>query len=373
VSGVITLVTLSRLDDVFLFAPFLTYLAATAPDRRRGLERAALASVIPTLAIGGYLAFNLGYAGVAFPVSGASKSEGLVWGLLRNTYALGTTFFPFADLRDAPGAVWSSEAWRVLQMVVPALGAAIWMLRNPLRRDQEGLDASDHRNSMVFLLAAYVLLKAAYNFSLVRLWHQGHWYFPASIMTFNMIAVTLTARWLSAMPRKGGAGVELPFRQRLAGSTGLLATVGVALFLILVANGFVHSKRSGRIGLGNFELWRQRASIQHELDARCPGCPVMSGLGLALDPEAADARAEGRLLEIAHARGYRLLTSLNYPLPEEAHADSTTLRKHLEGYQQLRGENLDPWKFTPAFVDRDTGIAFTRFEPRSRREVRGGS
>jgi hypothetical protein len=88
-SALLTLVTLSRLDDIFLFAPFLLLVFATAGSRQEGIRRAGLASAIPFVVIGAYLVWNVLAAGSWLPSSGLTKAQPL-WGLARNGYALVT-------------------------------------------------------------------------------------------------------------------------------------------------------------------------------------------------------------------------------------------------------------------------------------------
>ena len=128
----ITLITLSRLDDVFLFAPFLLLVWGTAGSPREGLRHAALASLVPGVALGAYLVYNALVAGSVLPSSGLAKTQPF-WGLVRNGYALLTTVAPFADVRGGPD-VWRSEAWRVLQMLLPALLAGGWLATRPFPR-----------------------------------------------------------------------------------------------------------------------------------------------------------------------------------------------------------------------------------------------
>ena len=86
-------------------------------------------------------------------------------------------------------------------------------------------------------------------------------------------------------------------------------------------------------------------------------------MGLSLDAEAYDAWREGRLLELAHRRGHRLLTTLNYPIAPDL--DAANLERRLAGYQPLRNEDLERWRFELLFRDAATGIIFIRFEPSS--------
>lgn len=377
-AAVLTLLVLSRLDDVFLFVPFGAFLllGQGAPGRR--WLRTGVFLAVPLLCIGAYLAYNFSYAGSFMPVSGTAKNEGLVWGLLRNGFALLTTLFPFVDPLGRGGATWGSEAWRVLQMIVPATTAALWLafaargVRAPLAGER------DEQRLALTLLCVYVILKAGYNFVLVRLWHQGQWYYPASIMTFDWIVAAAAADALDRMrmnaPSSSARGGSRWLRPRV------LVVCATLLLVLLQANAFLDTKRTGAFGLGNYRFWERREEIAAALERRCPGCgliefddgilayslpiPVMNGLGLTLDKDAIDARRRGDLIDVAWARGFRLLASLNYPMAEAAYTDADRLRQALAANGQLRGQKLDAWDFETIYVDRESGLAFVAFQPR---------
>jgi hypothetical protein len=375
-SLVLTLLTLSRLDDVFLFVPFVLYLTLAAPSLRQGAGRALALVALPSVVIGAYLLFNLGYAGAALPLSGAEKAQGPIGGLLRNAYAVLTVLVPLADIRGAGPVIWGSEAWRVLQMVLPALAALLWMALRPPRQWAPPHDASEHQRTILFLLAGYVVLKAAYNFVFVGIWHQGHWYYPVSIMTFNLLAAAGLAEGTTRMIpdrlrfRIGARALALPLR-----STAPLACV---VFLAISAATFASIKARHDNHRPNFLFWTEREAIQKALDERCPACgilsfddgivayslasPTMNGLGLQLDKEAVEAKRSGRLLDIARARGFRLLTSLNYPFA--ADLDAENLRSRLQTYRHLTDEDLSDWHFEIAYRHPATGAVFIAFDRR---------
>jgi hypothetical protein len=186
-SSLLTLATLSRLDDVFLFVPFLAYLTLGETSWRARLVRGAWAATIPLIVIGAYLLWNLAYAAAALPLSGAFKSQGPIGGFLRNAYAVYTMLVPVGDVRAAGPAIWGDEAWRILQMGAPALAALGWLVfRRPSDWRATSGD-SDYFRMILALLSAYVVIKAAYNFAFVGLWYQGHWYYALSIMIFNLL------------------------------------------------------------------------------------------------------------------------------------------------------------------------------------------
>jgi hypothetical protein len=375
VSFVLSALTLSRLDDVFLFPPFLAFLIVFAHTRGEALRRAAVFCAIPALLIGGYLAFNVAYAGTALPVSGAAKAGGLLEGLLRNGYAVLTMLLPGLDVRSVSASVWADEAWRMIQMILPAFGALAWLVVFGPRLRQPFLDLSAYFHAILSLLASYVLLKAAYNFVFVGLWHQGSWYYPLSTMTFNWIVAALLAGAVDAvsidrlLPQRRLLGIPLPIRPA--------AVAGCILLILVFANVFSAS-RARQERVPTYQFFAGREALDRELRSACPGCgvvafddgivayslavPTMNGIGLALDLEALRAKRDGKLLSLAWQRGYRLLVSVSYPIADDLTPDN--LRQRLAGYRHLRDENLERWSFAIAHRDAASGAVFIRFEPR---------
>lgn len=377
VSLVISVLTLSRLDDVFLFAPFLAFLVAFAGSRREALRRALVFSAIPLVLIGSYLVYNQAYAGAALPVSGAEKAGGLIGGLLRNGYGVITMLLPALDVRSVAPTVWADEAWRMIQMIIPALGALGWLAVFGPRLRQPYADLSAYWHAILSLLASYVVLKAGYNFVFVGLWHQGSWYYPLSTMTFNWIVAALVAGAMDAvvadrlLPQRKLLGFTLPVRP--------LAVAGCVLLILVAANVFA-STRAARERVPTFEFFSQREEIAKALERRCPACgilafddgivayslttPTMNGIGLTLDLEALRAKRAGRLLDLAWQRGFRMLVSVSYPIAENL--DEDNLRESLAGYRHLAHEDLDRWRFRIVYRDAKSHAVFIRFSPNSR-------
>lgn len=362
-----TAVTLARLDDVFLLGSLLLLAWATSRSPREALSRVLAVGLPPLLGIGAYLAYNLASVGVLLPVSGAAKAEG-PWALARNGYATLTTLAPFVDLFGRGNATWGPEAWRVLQMLVPAAAAGLHLLA---RGGWRIAGWRNHLREPLVLLALYVLAKAAYNFTLVPLWHQGQWYYPVSLLVFGWIVADGAARLLA----RAGPDAVAWGRSRVAFAL-------CALLVLVQANAFADQKRSGGLGLTNYDLWRRGPEIDAALEARCPGCgvvefddgilsfvldrPVMNGLGLMLDPEAAAARRAGRLLALAHARGFTLLATAHYAMPAAAYADPQALRLALARNVQLRGQRLEDFDFAVLYTDEASGVHFVAFTPSAR-------
>jgi len=362
-TALLTAMVLSRLDDIFLFVPFGALVLAARGAPRQKLLRAVAFGAVPLVCIGAYLAYNLSYAGTLLPVSGAEKNQG-PYGLARNGYAVLTTALPFLDLFDRGRVDWVSEAWRVLQMLVPAAAAAAWLGSDRRRLLERLRDGRCDARFALTLLCVYVILKASYNFVLVPLWQQGQWYFPISLMLFGWgVAATLE--------RVGAV-------RALSGAPALAVVLAL---LVLEANAFVEVKHSGGLGQPAYRIWVRRDAIAREVERVCPGCgllefddglfsyslpmPVMSGTGLSLDATAFEARRRGELLEVAFARGVRLFTSHSYRMAPEVYADPKALRTGLESYGLLRGQDLSGWDFETVHFDAASGVAFVAFRPKS--------
>jgi hypothetical protein len=375
-SALLTAITLTRLDDIFIFVPFgiVLLLRLRAEPGRRSLRQLAALCALPTAALSVYLAYNYAGAGTLLPTSGAAKSQPL-WALLRNTYAVFTTLFPHLDFMREGVSVWESEAWRVAQMVVPALVALVVLFRDRVAILRGELES---RRLLVALLAGYVIVKASYNFATVGLWHQGSWYFVISIMTCNLLIACLVADLLDRVPR--GEGAQKPIAWGL-GAQRAASFAGAAVLGLLIANSFIDQKENGKYHKLSFDFWAERDTTRALIDEHCPGCgvvsfddgivsyslgnvPTLNGLGLATDKDASAAIEEGRLLDLAWARGHQLLVTVNYPMNAQAYEKPELLRAHLRRNPHFSEEQIDDWDFEVAFRSPDSTISFIRFEPR---------
>ncbi|MDP8999437.1 MAG: hypothetical protein M3O46_04935, partial [Myxococcota bacterium] len=114
----LALMTLARLDLVFVALPLLVSCAVSALMRRQ--RRQAFGAIaVYGATIGGYLVINRWYAGVFVPISGAAKSS-FPHLAQPNLDALKVTTTRFVD--DWGAFVLT---WRVAQMFVPAIGALV--------------------------------------------------------------------------------------------------------------------------------------------------------------------------------------------------------------------------------------------------------
>jgi len=372
----LTGMTFARLDDALIFVPvgiFAATTATTTAERRATLARLCL---LPTLAIGSYLLYNFYYAGTFLPSSGAAKSQPL-WALLRNGYALLTTFFPFLDLLRSGPSVWHSEAWRIVQMLVPAAVGGIWLWRRGIPIGARGARMAPWRATLGSL-AAFVVIKAAYNFAMVGLWHQGDWYYVVSIMATNLLIAAGLSDWLDRARAVEADAGDSGWAKALPRALPACAS---AALVFLLANNMVDQTARGRYQSHNHTFWAERRATRAALQQHCPGCGVLSfddgiisyslgdvstlsGFGLAADHEAERARAAGHLLELAYQRGHRLITTVNYEMSEQAYSDPDRLRRELQASPQLKGETLEGWEIEVAFESPESRVRFVRFWPR---------
>jgi hypothetical protein len=233
ISAVMTLATLSRLDDVFLLVAFLGAVGLTS-TAQAALRRLLVTSIIPTLGIGCYLLHNLYTSGSPMPVSGSMKLN--VGAFPVNAKAILQTLIP-TELWNTPLLfLWDAHAWRAFQLIVPILVAGAFVIHRLIAAPPEPASTQDDRTPLLMMLAAYVLFKGAYNLLLVRIFAQGHWYFPLSIASVNILVAHTLSSLLSSRgaPRVGvqiGPKAAARAQRILPVAAALLAATAVLLIL----------------------------------------------------------------------------------------------------------------------------------------------
>ena len=184
VGFLISLVILTRLDDVFILVSFVFMVLVSKQVFPEKLKRCFYLCIVPIVLISCYMFLNNKYAGSALPTSGQAKG-GL--SLFSNGAFLVNGFLPLKPIIANAWNYWNETTWRALHNIVPLCIAVIFLvfyLRNykgPLRKHFTQYDA------FLASLALYVIFKGLYNFLLVAIWHQGHWYYPLSILITNVI------------------------------------------------------------------------------------------------------------------------------------------------------------------------------------------
>lgn len=340
----LAVVLLARLDHGALA---LCALLALAP---RGARTVAEAGAPFALALAAYLAFNLASAGTLLPVSGALKSS-FPDAARQNLHYLERILW-------APTAAHPGELWRMAQMLLPAIPAALllpWLAT--LRRRGR----ADALTGPLAVGAVFVGVLAGYDFLCVGLWHQGHWYYPVSTLWMTLAALYL---WEKERPLAGARALRLA--PALASAAALAWFAGV----FPDASAGAHYRA----------LYLARGEIVAHFGARPPrlveyddgivgfatGFPALSGLGFGVDREALPWLRRGRLLWLAYERGYDHLASLNYLDARglSPASSSDEIRAVLDRSFFLSPEATAPFDFRVVHVPARANLAFIRLELR---------
>jgi len=424
----VTLIVFARLDDVFLVIALSLPLVWGENPPTIKLKQIAIFLLIPAVAISLYCVGNYIYAGTYLPISGTAKSG--ISGL-GNLARLFTAIIPAQIIAEKSWAWWSAGTWRELQMVLPAIVAGVFLAVaiTKIRREKQ---LATHQTSLLIALAVYVILKACYNFAFVSLGHQGHWYYPLSILVANIIvavgisqllnnktcdlrlsfsdhyllwqvttasliitAILLMLVSIDAASKPSESAVFRSYSHlRLAVIAGSLISALGALFLSLVvfrhrrktltiqssliitlmlvlvtANAMLANKETTGYNESYEKFWAYRAeaadkirslgagvrlvSYDDGIIAYSLGIPAMAGLGFALDCQASNAKAAGRLFDLAYERGFRWFTSLVYMPAFDAQAGDDVTEKLPEVFWLPQSER-QRWRFRLAYGDPKT-------------------
>lgn len=204
----ISLVILTRLDDIFMLAGVMAVLVLSKQKVLEKLRKCIYVSVIPIALVFCYMYFNYQYAGSPMPSSGQAKNGLSVIG---NVSHFINSFIPLIPAKDGGWLLWNETTWRALHNVIPPIIASLFLsfyfrhYKDPAKKFFVQYD------KFLVGLAFYVIFKGLYNFLLVSIWHQGHWYYPISILTANV----LVARSASIfMKEYGVSGLEFNLSPR---------------------------------------------------------------------------------------------------------------------------------------------------------------
>jgi hypothetical protein len=327
VSAWLSLVMLSRLDDVFLLVAFTSAALLATRGRQPASKVLAAVGAVPSLTLGAYLAYNYRTTHLLLPVSGSMKRD--LGAFPSNLRSAVETLLPTKLLRTPELFMWDALNWRSLQLLVPMLVAAAFVVRCCLTtRSTE--DHPTERRSTLLLLCGYVLLKGGYNLVTVPLLGQGHWYFALSIASMNLVVTHEASRWLSLrrpalvpswhqalIPLLRGLGLlalglgalqllsaheasRVLFAVALVGSGAAIAwlapriaararglepatwrragtafaSVAAAAYLLMYGNAVVNQKVDAKYAEASFEFWKARERISAELAVRARGAKL---------------------------------------------------------------------------------------------------
>ncbi len=345
--GCMGLLALARLDHALFPAVMLAGICLS------GVVKRDAKLIGKSLLMGGvfggilccYALVNWLYCGMPLPVSGSLKST---FPDFSRSFWLG-----IRDLGQPFHTVgWLNTYWRMSQIVVPLAVSLIYLLAGVWqflkRRKEEGGEEAGAAVSFLRMTAVGVVVLAVYNILFVQLLDQGHWYFPISCAFVTLAAVSAWQRSPFSRRAFGGSLVA-------AGIAGVVC-LQIILYMFLHYHGDYHEK-----------LWRfyyedsrvveefyggkdvRFLSFDDGIVAFSLPYPVLSGTGLNLDLAAAEAFAQGRLLDLAMERGHDRLVSLSYsntigltgfsstdeilarlPYWKKIHADGTGYRLRME-------------------------------------------
>jgi hypothetical protein len=337
--------TLARLDCVFIAVGVLAAHAyAVFPTRERRplrlLPLLGAAFAAPVLA---YAWHNWATFGSPVPVSGATKSTFPVPHLLNLRALVGVIVYP---LRDTS---WLDRVYRSAQIVLPALAAAVYFLLKGRKFARIGSAPLEPRERLELLLlgaGAGVMVLAVYDFFFVVPYGPGHWYFPVSIPYATLVVLDL---------------LPDPDSQRDSTRALALAVLSIGVFCVFQCRSGYHERlarfltdEAPRIKAHYGKFPPHIVEYDDGIVAYATGFPAVSGFGLTLDAAGHRAFEAGSFLDLAYARGFDRVASVEYL--NFARLDLGHVEFHgLSGVRQA----LELEYETP---DRDFGII--RWQPR---------
>ncbi len=241
--------------------------------------------------------YNRWTVGVFLPSSGVAKA-----GFVLRDNVGSTLHMLLPNLWGAPGQQASpyprfNETYsRVFGMVVPAVVCGLYLRRW-------------RRVHLLGALCGGVLLKSLYNFFIVALFAQGSWYYGVNLCVANLCLAVLLEDLLSSTAESGQRAPSWHTAGALLLSFAVVAISANAFLNWIFLVG----------GSGPMTIFEDRGETRRMLShagadrfvefndgmlSYSTGYPAVAGMGLALDSEANQARRQGHLLRLLHARGY---------------------------------------------------------------------
>jgi hypothetical protein len=192
----------------------------------------------------------------------------------------------------------------MIQMLLPAVVALFalpWLAGLRRRKRHDALTWP------LLVCSVFALVLTAYNFVFVNIWHQGHWYYPVSIVQMTALALYL---WEKERPIADGRGSAL---------VAVASVAGALLFFGLVFHDLRYNRTYAQMYEARDEVKDHFAGapprmIEYDdgIISFATGFPALSGLGFAVDREAVPWVRDGRILWLAYERGFDHIASLNY-------------------------------------------------------------
>jgi len=328
----LALMTLCRVDHVFITVPIVALLALQGwrARRWRNLFVAGLMFAAPLCV---WALSNRIWFEHWVPVSGAMKSNfpevnhanlDRVWACIRHFRA--QTYW---------------RHFRVDQQVAPMVVAVIYLVGAAIARPTWKMA------QLLIPVAAGILVLGAYDILYVDLTLHGSWYAPVSTLFVSLAFVV------------GLSGIRLP-------SWTLILTLSASVY------GFVEFQRYVTVNQGYSHFYYDIApKVVAFYDGHPPHLlenddgiitfstkfPAMAGMGLALDPEGANAWHHGQIVPLAIARGYdRLASAMYWADAGSLHKDMTQEALRAFVQRHLSIPNPETLHFTVEYQDGGFGI-----------------
>jgi hypothetical protein len=212
-------------------------------------------------------------------------------------------------------------------------------------------------------------LKGLYNLVFVALFNQGPWYYGVSMFVSNLvIAIAIddvlarfepkrTSTWRSEAAAMAGYAVLAGYCATIF--LNQVARTGAGQGLGAIVNARQELRDMVLAAGGNRFIEMNDGELTY-----VTGMPALSGIGLALDPEAVAARKQGRFLELAANRNFRLILAVG-SYREELDRMVQDLRDGKQPPQfGMRGSEFDHVTLKPVAVDSPTGVEAFRIDLR---------
>lgn len=293
--------TLARLDHAIIAASIGLMFLADARPRGRVIVNLAAYYGLLLLVIATYLLWNYLTVGVAMPISAANKTTFPAVNVENFYYFVWVLSRPFSH------AGWLDQFYRLAQIFLPALVALLFGYSYVRATRRPAISLSpDTVDRFLLATGVGVLGLAAYNFLFVQFYGMGHWYFPVSVLYSTLVVVNGFDRFR-----------PVPW---LPGWRWLVYSgIAVGVFVLF------HLRPGYHDAFVRF-YFSEASQVKAHYGANPPklieyddgiiafstGFPTMSGLGYALDAQAAAVESHAAFVELAYARGFDHVTSLVY-------------------------------------------------------------
>jgi hypothetical protein len=214
------------------------------------------------------------------------------------------------------------------------------------------------------------VLKGLYNLCFVAVWLQGNWYYAISIFTSNVVLALALDHFLSRTLGKR------PFASTPVRYAVILPLIALSSWYCF--SGIVSHKAAQHFGQENAEIYAHGAEIAREIHslgatsyleledgeiAFATSMPSVSGFGLALDPEAANAKKEGHFLNLMEGRGIHFIVAgglYQYVL-------NVSLADPSPAFNGMKASEFTGYSIQPVLEDRAANVTIYRIVKRDKK------